>query len=266
MHLKLLVILAITVSMHPAVGQTRARCAAHRGDLKVAPENTLPALASAARKGAHMIEFDVQLSRDGQLVLMHDATVDRTTNGRGKVSELSFKQLRALDAGDWFAPKFARTRIPTLREALAAIPRGILLNVHLKNSPGVAVAATRNIADMRRVEDCFLACTSAQAAEAKAIAPRIRICNMSGQRSDTPAYAKETIALGSEFIQLLGPLNHLREAVDELHRYNVTVNYFGAQEAGLIRRLAEANVDYILTNDLDLCLSVLAEYGVKPGR
>ena len=89
---------------------------------------------------------------------------------------------------------------------------------------------------------------------------------MSGQRSNTPAYAKETIALGSEFIQLLGPLDHLREAVDELHRHNVTVNYFGAQEADLIRRLAEANVDYILTNDLDLCLSVLAEYGVKPGR
>jgi glycerophosphoryl diester phosphodiesterase len=266
MRLRILVVLAIAVSMSPGLSQSRTRCAAHRGDLKNAPENTLPALVSAAHKGAHMIELDVQLSRDGELVLMHDATLDRTTNGRGKVSELSFKELRALDAGGWFAPKFARTRIPTLREALAAIPRGIVLNVHLKNSPGVAAAAARAIVDTRRVEDCLLACTRAQAAEAKAIAPRIRTCNMSGQRNDMLAYANETIALGTEFIQLLGPLDHLREAVDELHRHGVTINYYGAQEAGLIRRLAEANVDYILTNDLDLCLGILAEYRVRPNR
>jgi glycerophosphoryl diester phosphodiesterase len=261
-----LVLLAFAAFSLPAPGEVRARCTAHRGDCKNAPENTVPAFISAARKGAHMIEFDVQLSRDGELVIMHDSTVDRTTNGHGKVSELSFDELRALDAGIRFSPKFAGTRIPTLRETLAAIPKGILCNVHLKNAPGVAAATTRTIVDMRRVEDCFLAATAEQAVEAKAIAPRLRICNMSRQGNDMLAYARDTIRLRTEFIQLLGPLDHLREAVRQLHEHNIKVNYFGAQEAGLIRRLVDAGVDYILTDDVDLCLSVLAEYGVKPAR
>lgn len=241
-----------------APGAHAARCAAHRGDLKNAPENTIPAFVSAARKGAPMIEFDVQLSSDGELVLMHDATVDRTTGGRGKVSDLSFAQLRALDAGKRFAPQFAGTRIPALREALEAIPRGILLNVHLKNSPGVAASAARLIVEMGRLDDCFLAVAAEGAAEAKAVAPGIRICNMSGPRGDWKAYAEETIRLKTEFIQLTGKLDGIEEVVRRLHRYNITVNYFGAREAGLIRRLAAAGVDYILTDDLDLCQSVLA--------
>jgi glycerophosphoryl diester phosphodiesterase len=266
MRLKTLVVLAVAISSLPALSQSRTRCAAHRGDCKNAPENTLPAFISAVRKGAHMIEFDVQLSRDGEPVLMHDASVRRTTNGRGDAGNLTFAELRSLDAGSWFAPSFARTRIPTLREALAAIPRGILCNVHLKDSPGVARTAARTIVEMRRVGDCILACTARQAVEAKAIAPRMRICNMSGQRDNMMAYAQETIGMGAEFIQLRGPLDHIAEAVRELHRHHVTVNYFGAQEAGPIRRLADAGVDYILTNDVDLCLGVLAEYGVKPAR
>jgi len=237
----------------------RAQCVAHRGDKKSAPENTVPAFVSAAKKGARMIEFDVQLSRDGELVLMHDATVDRTTNGHGKVSDLNFAELRALDAGARFAPQFAGTRIPTLREALTAIPRGILLNVHLKDSPGVAEATARVIRQMGRAKDCFLACTAAQASEAKAIIPGIRICNMSGQRSDMAAYADETIRVKAEFIQLRGDPAPLAQVVEQLHRHNVTVNYFGAQEEGLLRRLAAAGVDYILTDDLDLCQSVLAK-------
>ncbi len=203
---------ALAVAALPAPGASLARCAAHRGDCKNAPENTLPAFLSAVRKGAHMIEFDVQLSRDGKLVLMHDATVDRTTNGHGEVGHLTFAELRSLDAGSWFAPHCERTRIPTLREALAAIPSGILCNVHLKDSPGVAQAAARAIVGMRRVGDCVLACTARQAVEAKAIAPRMRICNMSGQRDNTMAYVKETIGLGAEFIQLRGPLDSIEEA------------------------------------------------------
>lgn len=257
MHAIAIVIATLAVLPLTAAAPPRAGCVAHRGDKKSAPENTVPAFVSAARKGAHMIEFDVQLSRDGELVLMHDASVDRTTGGHGKVGNLSFAELRALDAGAWFAPRFAGTRVPSLREALAAIPRGILLNVHLKDSPGVATASARVIQQMRRVEDCLLACTAAQAVEAKAIAPGIRICNMSGQRHDMLAYAKETIRLGAEFIQLLGDPAPLAEAVAELHRHNIKVNYFGAQEEALIRRLAADGVDYILTDDLDLCLSVL---------
>lgn len=239
---------------------------AHRGDVKAAPENTLPAFVSAVRKGAHQIEFDVKLSKDGFLVIMHDETVDRTTNGRGKVAGLTFDQLRSLDAGSWFAPRFAGTRVPTLEEVLEAIPPAILCNVHLSDTPGLASKTAQLIARMGRVKQCVLACTLEQAAEAKAIAPRLRFCNMSGQRRNLRAYVKDTIDARADFIQILSGLEGLAEAVRELHAHGIRVNYFGAQEETLIEKLAQAGVDYILTDDLDLCLAVLARRGVRPVR
>jgi glycerophosphoryl diester phosphodiesterase len=77
-----------------------------------------------------MIEFDVALTQDGKLVLMHDVTVDRTTDGSGAVADLTLAQLKALDAGSWKDSKFARERIPTLDEALSIMPENVWLNVH----------------------------------------------------------------------------------------------------------------------------------------
>lgn len=95
--------------------------ASHRGDRKVAPENTLPAFESAIRAGARFIETDVQLTSDGIPVLMHDRTVDRTTNGTGRVSELELSELERLDAGSWFSSEFVGTRIPTLEQLLSRL-------------------------------------------------------------------------------------------------------------------------------------------------
>lgn len=94
---------------------------AHRGYSAIAPENTIAAFAAAIEQGANSIEFDVQLSSDGEFVIIHDATLERTTNGSGKVAEKTLKELKQLDAGSWFNPKFAWEKIPTLREALDAI-------------------------------------------------------------------------------------------------------------------------------------------------
>ncbi|MCC6491134.1 MAG: glycerophosphodiester phosphodiesterase [Candidatus Hydrogenedentes bacterium] len=240
---------------------TAAGACAHRGDQKSAPENTLPAFQLAVEKGAHQIEFDVQLSKDGVLVLMHDATVDRTTNGAGKVSDLTFDQLRALDAGSWFRVEFAGTRIPTLREALETITPPTLCNVHLKDTPGVAAATAKLLAEMGRLEQCFLACTVEQAQEARRVAPTIRICNMSRQEGNRDAYVQSTLAQQCAFIQLhkQNGLEGLPEAVARLHAGGVKVNFFGAQDEPTIRALAAAGVDYILTDDLDLCLRILRE-------
>ena len=91
---------------------------AHRGYSAIAPENTLPALAAAALAGATFVEFDVRTTADGVPVVIHDRTVDRTTDGRGAVWELAFDELRALDAGSWFSPAYAQTRVPLLGEVL----------------------------------------------------------------------------------------------------------------------------------------------------
>ncbi len=91
---------------------------AHRGASALAPENTLAALQLAADLGATWVEFDVTLTADDEVVVIHDDTVNRTTDGQGKVRKLSLKQLQLLDAGSWFAPCFAGERIPTLIEWL----------------------------------------------------------------------------------------------------------------------------------------------------
>lgn len=91
---------------------------AHRGYSAIAPENTLAAFSTAIQNGANSIEFDVQLSSEGTPVIIHDSTLDRTTNGTGKVREKTLEQLRALDAGSWFNSKFSSERIPTLQEVL----------------------------------------------------------------------------------------------------------------------------------------------------
>jgi glycerophosphoryl diester phosphodiesterase len=103
---------------------------AHRGASGMCPENTLAAFRRAEQLGAGMIELDVQLTRDGAVVVMHDWTLERTTDGSGAVRDWTLAELRARDAGAWFAPAFRGERVPTLAEVLAAV--GLPVNVELK--------------------------------------------------------------------------------------------------------------------------------------
>jgi glycerophosphoryl diester phosphodiesterase len=91
---------------------------AHRGASGNAPENTMAAFRKAVALGATFIETDLQLSRDAHFVAIHDATVNRTTNGQGAVHDMTLAELRKLDAGSWFGSEFAGERIPTLEEIL----------------------------------------------------------------------------------------------------------------------------------------------------
>jgi glycerophosphoryl diester phosphodiesterase len=105
---------------------------AHRGFSGAAPENTLAAFSKAVETGCDMIEIDVQLSRDGEVVVIHDDTLDRTTNGKGKVSQHTLQDLKTFDAGLWFSPQFTGERIPALKEALALTCGKIPLTIELK--------------------------------------------------------------------------------------------------------------------------------------
>ena len=106
---------------------------AHRGSSAHAPENTLAAFELAIRHGADAIELDAKLSADGHVVVIHDQTVDRTTDGTGKVRELTLAQLSELDAGSYFDIAFRREPIPTLEQVFQAVGYGILINVELTN-------------------------------------------------------------------------------------------------------------------------------------
>lgn len=105
----------------------------HRGDKSYAPENTLSSFEQAIRKGADAIEFDVKLTADGQVIVLHDQTVDRTTNGTGNVAKLPLAALRSLDAGVQFPGQFPGERIPTLDEVFETVGKRIFLNIELTN-------------------------------------------------------------------------------------------------------------------------------------
>ncbi|KGX91360.1 glycerophosphodiester phosphodiesterase [Pontibacillus halophilus JSM 076056 = DSM 19796] len=108
---------------------------AHRGSSGLSPENTMPAFQQAEQLGAEGIETDVQLTKDKVPVLIHDETVDRTTNGMGYVKDLTYNELMQLDAGSWYAERFQGTKIVSLEEFLSWIkPKDFAINLELKNN------------------------------------------------------------------------------------------------------------------------------------
>ncbi|MBU9550545.1 glycerophosphodiester phosphodiesterase [Burkholderia multivorans] len=113
------------------------RVVAHRGGGTLAPENTLAALDEGARRGHRMVEFDAKLSADDVTFLLHDDTVERTSNGRGAAAGMRYAALAALDAGAWRDARFAGERMPTLEAAAArCIALGLAANVEIKPCPG----------------------------------------------------------------------------------------------------------------------------------
>jgi len=113
---------------------------AHRGASAYAPENTMAAFAKGLEMGADFIEFDVQMTKDGIPIVIHDATVNRTTNGAGKVSDYTLKEIKKLDAGSWFGKEYAGETIPTFNEVLNEFGGKINILIELKypeHHPGI---------------------------------------------------------------------------------------------------------------------------------
>ncbi|MHB0965427.1 MAG: glycerophosphodiester phosphodiesterase [Bellilinea sp.] len=106
---------------------------AHRGASAYAPENTLAAFRLALEQGADGIELDAKLSADGEVVVIHDQTVDRTTQGKGRVNQLALSELKKLDAGSWKGDAFNGEKIPTLAEVFASVGGKLKINVELTN-------------------------------------------------------------------------------------------------------------------------------------
>lgn len=124
---------------------------AHRGASAYAPENTMAAFEMALEMGADAIELDVQMSRDGYLVVVHDPVLERTTDGQGFVKDYTLKELQRLDAGAWFNERFRGERIPTLADVFELVRGKALLNVEFKlmpvRYPGIQEALLKLIGD-----------------------------------------------------------------------------------------------------------------------
>ncbi len=237
---------------------------AHRGAMTSHPENTLPAFEAAIESGAHMIEFDVQLSKDGELVIMHDSKVERTTDGTGQVSEMTFEELRQLDAGSWKGAEFNGLKIPILQEVLSIMPKNIWLNIHLKGGAEVGEKVALAVAEEKRLHQAVVAATMEAVNAAREAVPEILICNMERQ-SGAWDYVDGTIAIQADFIQLNGGIKpEFREYAEKLKAEGIKINYFGTDDALELRTLWEYGVDFPLVNDIQAAIQVAKKEGIAP--
>ncbi|QJD87243.1 glycerophosphodiester phosphodiesterase [Cohnella herbarum] len=107
---------------------------AHRGAAGEAPENTLAAFRLGMEQGCDAIELDIHLSKDGEIIVCHDETIDRTSDGTGAIRELTVAEIKRADAGGWFSEKYAGERIPLLEEVFELVPSSIMINIEIKSS------------------------------------------------------------------------------------------------------------------------------------
>lgn len=222
---------------------------AHRGASGTFPENTARAFREAICLGVEMIEFDVRMSADGQLIVIHDETVDRTSNGSGRVAEMTLAEIETLDAGGWFAAEFAGERFLTLSQTLELMPPEMRLNVHVKASEvdreQLISKVVEELVRRERLGTAFVASDQASLILARQLEPRLEICNLSVNPPED--YVRRSQAIGCRILQP-GNAMTTAELVAEAHRFGMEVNPFYADDEQEMRRLIDCGVDGILTN------------------
>jgi glycerophosphoryl diester phosphodiesterase len=222
---------------------------AHRGASGYAPENTFAAFRKATAMGAGFIETDLQLSRDARLVAIHDATVNRTTNGQGAVHDLTLAELRRLDAGSWFGSEFAGERIPTIEEILEfAKKHDVVFYLELKPSGSwggehALISALRESGEIART--VVISFDPAILANARKIEPTVMTGLLfEGQISDPLAKA---IEIGARQLAVRGSLVTPR-LLKEARQCDLQVVCWTVNHPAHMRMLAAAGVDGIMSD------------------
>jgi glycerophosphoryl diester phosphodiesterase len=226
----------------------------HRGASAYAPENTLAAFRLAREQGADGVELDAKLSADGFVIVMHDATVDRTTNGTGKVSALTYYELRRLDAGGWYNQSFRGEPIPTLEEVFAAVGRDLLVNVELTNYTTLTDKLPEKVAalvirmDLER-QVIFSSFSPPNLVKIHTFLPAAPLALL------TPAGAVGALSRfllgGSVPKEALHPhyADVTASLVERYHKKGRKVNVWTVNDAQEMRRLQALRVDAIITDD-----------------
>lgn len=235
---------------------------AHRGASAVAPPNTLAAFQKAAELGANGIEFDVRISADGVPVVIHDATVDDTTDGTGRGSEMTLPQLKRLDAGASFDPAFAGERIPTLEEVLQAFGDDLLLNIELKatslRSDGLERATVALVERYGLTRRVLLSSFNPLCLwRVKRMALEVPVGLLYAPDSPLPLRRGWLAPLLA--YEACHPEHSLVDArhVAQIRRMGLRVNTWTVDDPDQMRRLVDLDVDGIITNVPDLLRRVL---------
>ena len=223
---------------------------AHRGASGRAPENTHASFAAALELGAEAIELDCQLSADGELVVIHDETLERTTDGRGPVGDRTWAELARLDAGAWFDAAYAGERIPRLADVVAQVRDRALLNVEIKSERDVG-AIERKLVDLVAREDAaewvvFSSFHWDALRNVRAAAPWARLgvlCDEDPRRGGVAlgrALRAEAVIPGRRWVDA--------RVVEEAHAHGLDVWVWTVNEPGEMRRLLALGVDAIFSD------------------
>jgi glycerophosphoryl diester phosphodiesterase len=240
---------------------TRPVIFAHRGSSAHAPENTLAAFELAVQQEAGAIELDVKLCASGEPVVIHDMTVDRTTNGSGTVKHISLCQLKELDAGSHFHASFSNEKIPTLDEVFESIGRKIYINVELTNLNALTDRLPEEVArciQKHRLEQQVLISSFNPIALRRfhALIPQIPIGLLS-----LPSTGSINLRPALQHLVHHDALHpHLGDAsqqlIDRAHQRGKRVHLYTVNDPGDMRRLYSLGADGIFTDDPVLALQV----------
>lgn len=235
---------------------------AHRGASAYAPMNTLPAFELAVEQGADGIELDVHRSKDGHGVIVHDFTVDHTTNGSGRADSMTLAELKALDAGAWFGEAFAGTRIPTLNEVFEAVGQKLYVNVEIKSesaeTDGVEQVTADVIAQYNMQERVIVSSFNPLALHRfRQIMPEVAIGFLYSPDMpiDTPALMRQ---LNLPY-EALHPYHEMIDAayMEQAKRDGHRVNVWTVNDPARTLELRDFGVDAVITDKPDVMLKAL---------
>jgi len=238
---------------------------AHRGDSTSAPENTLAAFQSALNLGAHGIELDVRLSSDGVPIVIHDETLDRTTNGSGPVSSFTIKQLKLIKASNQVRHSLVYERLPTLEEAIRSIDTRAEIIIEMKgNDPMLANSVAETIAQCRAHQRCMvISFDHSMLKQFQKLDTSTLIGYLIDTRDaclmDRQCYIKslENIILTLQPSFVLPHYSLLNDNLMDLAaQFAVTVGTWTVDKNSPITRMINLGVSRLITNNIELALSI----------
>jgi len=245
---------------------------AHRGFSSIAPENTLAAIRAAVKSGATGCEFDVYRCGDGTVVLMHDDTVDRTTDGTGKVTELTLNQLRRLDAGSWKHLKYKGERIPTLTEALKLLAGSGCQPVIEIKMEGISRSVIEDVRALDMIgEVAVIAFSQNVVREVRQLEPGLTCAWLCGEvpEGTLTEQVDWLVARAHECQTNLLDLNYKMlspELISELNRCDLSVWTWTVNEAAQMKKLRKWGVASITTDRPDLLSNQLRSVQRSPAN
>ena len=230
------------------------RLCAHRGFSTIAPENGMAAFGAAVALGASEIEFDLWWTKDGEIVSIHDPTLDRVSNGTGKVYEHTYAELAALDFGAKKGEHFKGTRIVRFADILAKFSQHVIMNVHVKGGVAWDEANIRKVISLIDAYDArrhvyFMTEIGALQDQLARVAPDIPRCmGNSGDNKSRPDIVDRALAHKCQMVQLFKP--HFDQAlVDKAKAAGLRVNAFWSDDPDEANKFLGMGIDTVLTND-----------------